>query len=174
MAEEWKDIAGYEGRYQISNLGRVKTVERYKSDGRRQREAIRKSQIDHQGYEFVLLFNGIKNCRHSVHVLVARAFIPNPHDKPQINHIDGDKTNNDVCNLEWCTASENQRHAVRTGLSHYKYGDENPRTKTSDSDIRLIRELRAKGWKLQPLADRFGVSMGQIGKIVRGERRVYA
>ena len=58
MIEIWRDIRGYEGRYQVSNLGRVKTVERHKSDGRRQPEAIRKTQIDHRGYEFVLLYDG--------------------------------------------------------------------------------------------------------------------
>ena len=174
MMEVWKDIEGFEGRYQVSDCGRVRTVERHKSDGRRQPEAIRRTQIDRHGYEFALLFDGNKNRRFSVHVLVARAFIPNVENKPQVNHIDGNKLNNVVSNLEWVTASENQLHAVAHGLRIEKYGDANKRTKVSDADIRKIRELRKQGAKLQPLADMFGISMGQVGRIVRYERRIYA
>ena len=173
MSEIWRDIDGYEGRYQISSLGRVKTVERHKSDGRRQPEAIRKTQVDHRGYEFVLLYNGERMKRHSVHVLVARAFIDNPENKPHVNHIDGDKLNNVLENLEWATPSENQRHALRMGLAKPKRGDANKQTKVSDADIRRIREMRKAGAKLQPLADMFGISMSQVGRIVRNERRIY-
>ena len=173
MSEIWRDIKGYEGRYQVSSMGRVKTVERHKSDGRRQPEAIRKTQIDHRGYEFVLLYNGERMNRFSVHVLVANAFIPNPEHKPQVNHIDGDKLNNVLENLEWVTASENQFHALAHGLLIPRRGDANKQTKVSDADIRRIREMRKAGAKLQPLADMFGISLSQVGRIVRNERRLY-
>ena len=170
--EEWRDIKGYEGRYQVSNMGRVKTVERFKSDGRHQSEGIRKTQLDFHGYEFALLYNGHKMCRHSVHVLVANAFIPNPEHKPQVNHIDGNKTNNVVDNLEWVTASENQLHAIAHGLVIPKRGDATKRTKVSDADVLRIRELRKTGEKLQHLADMFGLSLAHVGRIVNNERRV--
>lgn len=172
--EEWRDIAGYKGRYQVSNLGRVKTVERHKSDGRRQLEAIRKTQIDHRGYEFALLYDGRKYNRHSVHVLVANAFVENPDCKPQVNHIDGDKLNNMASNLEWCTPSENVRHALRTGLFVPKRGDERKQTRIPDADVRKIRELRNAGETLQAIADKFGISFGYVGRISRNERRVQA
>lgn len=149
----------------------MKTVKRYKSDGRYQPEFIRKTEVDLHGYEFVILFNENGYKRHSIYVLVAKHFIDNPNNKPQVNHIDGNKLNNNVDNLEWCTASENQRHALRTGLIVPKHGDDNKKTKVCDADIREIRRLRELGSKLQPLADRFGLSLAQIGRIVRYERR---
>ena len=169
--EIWRDISGYEGRYQVSNYGRIKTVERYKSDGRHQAEIIRKTQIDRHGYEFALLFNGKKNCRHSVHVLVANAFIDNPENKPQVNHIDGDKLNNYVSNLEWCTASENQRHAVMTGLSRRYFGDDNWQTKVTDAQVIEIRAMRKAGAKLREICDQYGISETHASRIARSVRR---
>ena len=171
--EVWRDIKGYEGRYQVSSEGRVKTVNRFKSDFRRQREGIRKTQIDHHGYEFVNLFDGHRFHRHSVHVLVARAFIDNPEDKNQVNHIDGDKLNNRLENLEWCTASENQIHALKMGLVRTRRGEDNKCTRISDAEAREMITMRRSGAKLQDIADAFGVSFGYVGRIVRGDRRTY-
>ena len=172
FVEVWRDIKGYEGRYQVSSEGRVKTVERFKSDGRHQREGIRISEIDQKGYEFVLLFDGIGYHRFSVHVLVAKAFIPNIYNKPQVNHIDGNKLNNKVDNLEWCTASENQLHALRMGLARPRRGESHSSAKLSDADVIQIRDLRKRGYKLRELAERFGVCETHISRIVRNIERV--
>ena len=169
--EVWVDIDGYEGRYQVSSAGRVMTVERFKTDGRFQPAKLRKTEFDKDGYEFVILFKDGKYKRHSVHVLVATAFIPNPEKKPQVNHLDGNKRNNDVSNLEWVTGSENIRHAIRTGLSTFKKGDNNSTCKLKDKDVQQIKVLRQNGLNYYQIAEKYGVSFGHIGRIIRGERR---
>lgn len=103
--EEWKFIS-ISPRWSVSNLGRI----RNNATGR-----ILKCHINNKGYVIVTIrARGIGLCKSvKMHRLVAEAFIPNPEDKPQVNHIDGNKTNNNVNNLEWCTNSENQLHAFR-------------------------------------------------------------
>ena len=108
MEEEWKPIKGYEGLYEVSNMGRVKSLHYGK-------ERIMKTPDDLAGYKRVRLTKQtIKQKR--VHRLVAEAFIPNPMNLPVVNHLDGDKYNNCVSNLEWCTKKENTNHAIKTGL----------------------------------------------------------
>lgn len=125
MKEVWKDIFGYEGFYQVSNLGRVKSLDRiikYKpSKTRGEYEAKTNGKISTQhknidGYIRVDLCKDGKHKSSLVHRLVALHFIPNPGMLNQVNHIDGDKTNNYVDNLEWCTQAENAAHAVKIGL----------------------------------------------------------
>ena len=111
----WKEILGYEGRYEVNTLGQVKATKSGK---------VLAPQLGSNGYYKVGLrkqVGGTKK-REILHRLVATTFIPNPHNKPQVNHIDGNKLNNNVCNLEWVTASENSQHAFDTELSkaHYK------------------------------------------------------
>lgn len=124
MIEKWEDITGYEGLYQVSNLGRVKCCERTTtlSNGinRKIKEKVLKQlTIPNAGnvtYKSVLLYNESGQKRFYVHRLVASAFIENPLQKEQVNHIDGDGTNNRADNLEWCTPKENIRHAWINGL----------------------------------------------------------
>lgn len=113
--EEWRDIQGYEGLYQVSNLGRVKSLDKtiVMADGRNrhQKEKILKLQINKYGYYVITLWNNKVSKQVKVHRLVAIAFIPNPENLPQVNHIDEDKLNNKTGNLEWCTALENNHHS---------------------------------------------------------------
>jgi len=115
--EEWRDIKGYEGLYQVSNIGRVKSLERTvpRKNGRRQtiRERILKPSTDRDGYLRVVLCNSNGNRKtFKVHRLACEAFHENPEDKPCVNHIDEKKTNNTVSNLEWCTVKENINHGT--------------------------------------------------------------
>ena len=107
LNEIWKPIEGYEGLYEVSNLGRVKSLKRLHT-----KERILSQFLNHRGYARVNLWKENKSRKYSVHRLVAEAFIPNPDSKPQVNHIDENKTNNSVENLEWCTQLENHNHGT--------------------------------------------------------------
>lgn len=111
MEEIWKDIKGYEGIYQVSNKGNVRGVVRPGSSG----QILTPIKSSH-GYYGVMLYNHRKYKHATIHRLVAEAFIPNPEGKRTVNHMDGDKGNNAVSNLEWMTHGENHKHAYRTGL----------------------------------------------------------
>lgn len=109
MKEIWKDIEEYEGLYQVSNLGRVKRLKgKYVSAER----MVNPSRHTDGYLQFNLCKNG-KRKNHKIHRLVAQAFIPNPENKPEVNHIDEDKTNNNINNLEWSTRKENVNHGTR-------------------------------------------------------------
>lgn len=122
MKEEWRDIIGYEGRYRVSNFGRVKSlpyrIEYMNKYGKKTVTTNRPHMLhptkvgrgwdSGDGYLSVPL----SGKRYLVHRLVAQAFIPNPENKPQVNHIDGDKHNNFSANLEWCSREENMQHAM--------------------------------------------------------------
>lgn len=111
--ETWKDIIGYEGRYQISNLGNVKSLN-YKRSGK---QKLLITQKNGRGYLHVGLPKNKKCKSFVVHRLVALSFIPNPLNLICVNHINGIKTDNRIANLEWVTYKENTQHAFRTGLS---------------------------------------------------------
>jgi hypothetical protein len=150
MIKEWKDIIGYEGLYQVSNFGNVKSLDRVvnKPNGV---SYIRKGKICKQsksnlGYMIIgFTVNNIKVNKY-VHRLVAEAFILNPDNKPQVNHIDCDKENNHANNLEWCTNSENHIHAAKNGLNKLHLhrvaysGEKNGRALLSEEQVLEIKQ----------------------------------
>lgn len=128
--EIWKDIEGFE-KYQISSYGRVKSL-------RFNKESILKPIKDNgNGYYVVSLYKNKKPFTHKIHRLVGTSFIPNPENKPEINHLNGVKSNNQVTNLDWVTSSENTKHGWQTGLM------ENTR-KAAKKNLSIAHEVNKK------------------------------
>jgi hypothetical protein len=117
--ENWKDIQGFEGLYQISDMGRVKSIERAVTCGKGRRvvkERIKRPGMQNKGYVVYNLFKNSKCCPRLLHALIAKHFIDNPNNYPEVNHLNGIKTDNRIENLEWVTYSMNIKHAYDTGL----------------------------------------------------------
>ena len=162
--EQWLSVKGYDGVYEVSNLGNIRRV-----GGN-----ILSPKPGKLGYKTVALhLNGYAK-KYLVHRLVAEAFLPNPQDKLYVNHLDGNKANNRVDNLEWATPSENIKHAYDTHLREATRGERSSQCKLSDAEILWIRENAVKGdsvFGYKALAVRFGVTEPYIYKVVNGFRR---
>ena len=134
MEEEWRDIRGYEGLYQVSNLGNVKS---FNNRIKHKNPMILKQTIDRKnGYLTVSLSRNGKKKIYRVHKLVASIFIDNSNNYPVINHKDGKKLNNCVDNLEWCTYKQNIIHSWENGLSHI-----------SEEHNQIISKATKERWK---------------------------
>lgn len=117
--EIWKDIVGYDGLYQVSNFGNIKSKERIVKNGNRvflKKEKILTPFLQKTGYLTITLLKDNKIKSHYIHRLVAITFIKNNFDLEQVNHKDGNKINNNANNLEWCSRSDNIKHAIKIGL----------------------------------------------------------
>lgn len=150
----WKDIKNYENRYQISNTGQVRNI---------LKDRVLKP-LNVNGYRCVSLSVGGNRKSLRINRLVALAFIPNPHKKPNTNHKNGIKDDNRVENLEWCTQKENVRHALENGL--HSNGERHGNSKLKEKDVLRIREM-AKTMKLRDISKEFPVTEQQISQIVR-------
>lgn len=140
--EEWRDVSGFEGYYQASSLGRVRSVDRRVPDRNRFVVGrVLKTWVANNYLNLGLNLNGIRKTQR-VHVLVARTFLGDRPTGFDINHIDGNKLNNRADNLEYCSHSDNINHAVRIGLCDSWLGEKHPCAKLKNSDIPLIRERR--------------------------------
>ena len=169
--EIWKPIKGYEGLYEISNYGRVKSLARtwvtgHNSIVRSKDESILAPKKD-RGYLRVGLLKNGKRKLLSIHRLVAEHFIPNPLNKPEVNHRDGNKENNHFSNLEWVTPAENTQHAESLRLRKHRKGSECHNAKLTEEQVLEIRNLYSSGkFTQEELAKRFNVYPTAIQKIV--------
>lgn len=171
MKEEWRDIKGYAGFYQISNLGRVKSLGGWCGTAKR-KERIRSTSLTHDGYVKVRLVHQGKDKTARVHRLVAEAFIDNPENKNTVNHIDGNKQNNIVSNLEWADRTEQMMHAYALGLKTSRTGTYNANAKLTDEQVREIRKSYVpynRDFDTVALAKRYGVTNRVIGLIVKNK-----
>lgn len=167
MAEEiWKDVEGFEGYYKVSNRGRFLRVSPYRY-GKNERLL---NPVNLFGYLRVSMTKGgdFKQATHPAHRLVARAFIPNPENKPFINHINGVKSDNRVENLEWCTQSENMKHAIETGLFVAARGERQANAKLKTTEVVEIKHLLASNESPVGISKIYKVSKQTILDIKRG------
>ena len=167
--EIWKKVPNY-STYEVSSFGRLKTFN-WKNHGT---EAIMKPALDGSGYlRTMLKRDDGKIHTIKVHRIVGSAFIPNPEDKPQINHKNGIRSDNRLSNLEWCTASENVKDSFASGRSNNQ-GMNCPTSILTDDQVREIRadyvggnrNQYTGGLTRQKLADRYGVKLGAIKNIL--------
>ena len=170
--EIWKDITGFEGYYQISNYGNVKSLDRFDGVNYRQGQSI-KPAIKANGYLQVGLRKHNQRKYVSIHRLVAIHFIENPENKKQVNHIDCNKQNNNINNLEWVTSQENQKHAKENGLrenmpkgeEHVNFGLYGEQSRSAKKVIRYNRETgETKLYNAKILAKYDGFDVTSVSK----------
>lgn len=175
--EVWKDIKGYEGLYQVSSTGKVKSfdriIEQIGKGGLPFKRIYKGKTLGTKysnGYFMVTLVKDRKSTPISIHRLVCLSFLPNAESFPQVNHKNGIKTDNRIENLEWCTPTFNNKHAHSTGLnkSGYKNGELHKNAKLKNMEVRKIKMGLACGIATRELASLFSVSVPTISMISKG------
>ena len=178
MIEEiWKPVKDYEDIYMISNLGRIKSLDRYYTDSNgiqffRKGKILSNKKTNGMGYSITTLCNKGKKSNKYIHRLVAEAFLPNLENLPQVNHIDGNKKNNVIDNLEWSSALQNINHAIINKLT--PLGELSVKAKLTDKQAEEIYLLSIKGEVSQEkIGNMFGISQQTVLDIKKGKHRKY-
>lgn len=160
--EIWKDVIGFERIYQVSSLGNIKRIDCANVH-------YVKPFKDKHGYFRVNLSKDGKAIQRGVHQIVCSSFLMKRENHNQVNHIDGDKENNNVKNLEWCDSIHNNRHAYRTGLNKGRKGEKNPSSKLKEKDVIVIKKkLKNKEMTQKEISSEYKVSASLISKINSG------
>lgn len=174
MFELWKEVDGFDGYYEVSDKGRVKSLDRVIKHSNGVCHNVKGRMLKPI---FFGNYHGVQMCNHGklkkkyIHRLVAETFVENTHNKKTVNHKDGNKFNNSAENLEWATQKENNRHAVETGLNK-TMGSDNHMCKHSYDVVLRIRLLKESGeYTQRKIASMTGVSNMQVSRIVRGIAR---
>jgi hypothetical protein len=163
--EQWKEIAGYEGIYEVSDAGNVRSIIARKNSyfGK-----IMAARLRPNGYrQFTLTRDGVVRYFKASR-LVATAFIPNPENKPTVNHKNGIKHDDCLSNLEWATFQENSQHAYDTGLAKPRLGELQRSARLKEKQIPVIRELLRSGKHYSEVGIMFGVNKTTIADIQQG------
>jgi len=168
ICEEWRDVPNFEG-YQVNSIGKVRSVDRFCGDRRGVIHGkLLKPFINRRGYLEVNLYKNSKSTTKIIHRLVAKAFIPNDFNKPQVNHIDGNKLNNKVSNLEWMSNSENQLHAYSLGLQPSRAGENNVKAKITDKSVTELKVLYNSGKTIVDISNIMNINVSIIRNIIYG------
>ena len=173
MIDIWKPVKGYEGFYEVSSTGKVKSIPRtiMRKDGkpyRVKKERLMKLYVDEDGYHRVELQNAGSAFKTFAHRLVAQSFIPNPKNKPQVNHINGIKDDNRVENLEWVTLQENRDHAVANGLVADQRGMKNPANTLNEKQVLKIVKLKKEGFQPAEIARKIDIPHSNVRNVYYG------
>lgn len=169
LIEIWKDIKGYEGKYQISNLGNIKSINYNKT----KKEKLLKPNISKRGYKYINLCKSGRQQKKYIHRLVAEAFISNPNNYPVINHKDNNPLNNNVKNLEWCTQSYNVRYAYKCGRKSFWLGKSGRKHCLSKAIFQYdLNEKFVKKWDCMKDVERqLGIRVGNISACCTGRKK---
>lgn len=174
MKEEWRPVVGYEGIYEVSNTGKVRSCDRIDASGFHRKGRMMKLNFGINGYVRANIWSPKEKRQRTleVHRLVAEAFIPNPNKLPQVNHIDENKANNNVGNLEWVTMKQNNMHGTRLarqGITYKALPEEKKK-----HPHKIVLELDDLGnvlhefYSVREAAQHFGIDESGISKCCRG------
>ena len=171
--EIWKLIQGYEGLYEVSNIGRVKSFQKNNSNKSKTDFTIINPFIQKKGYFRISLSKNSCRKKYLIHRLVAQAFIPNPNNLPQVNHKNNDKSNNKIENLEWMTNLDNTKHAWKNGFKNrdcYPRGEKHYLTKLNNEIVKEIKQNYIP-YKFGPakLSEKYKIKKGCIKNIIYGK-----
>lgn len=170
MQETWKPVLGYEGHYEVSDLGRVRSTDT-RINLASGRTRVRKGRVlaeqwTNRRYASISLARDGETNGARVHRLAAVAFVENPNSADEVNHIDGDRRNNAASNLEWVTRAQNNDHAISSGLKIAVKGVAHGMARLSEETVLAIRAKHSQGTSMYRLAKNYGVSIQTISAIV--------